>query len=216
MADSVRAMPVVETFDTLADRVLGVHPSVGRTRVVAVDGRAGSGKTSFAERLAGAVQSAGAGVATLHTDDLGSHADFYGWVPCLVSDVLEPLRAERTGVHSVYDWVSGRADSRAEVPPVDVLVVDGVGAGRRELTGYLAYTIWIEMNPRAAFARGLRRDLAEHGEEMRRKLVAFWDEWRRAEASFLSDQRTWERADLSVGGDSSVPHDPEREYVRLP
>jgi uridine kinase len=209
-------MPVAETFGALAARVLGLHPSVGLTRLVAVDGRAGSGKTSFAERSADALRSADAAVAIVHTDDLSSHADFYGWVPALVSDVLEPLRAGRTGVHSVYDWVARRADTRVEVPPVDVLVLDGVGAGRRELTGYLAYAIWVEASPRASLARGLQRDIAEHGEATRRALVAFWNEWVSAEAIFLNDQRTWERADLLVDGNSSLPHDPEREYVRLP
>jgi uridine kinase len=208
-------MPVVETFGTLAARVRDLNPSDGLTRLVAVDGRAGSGKTSFAQRLADAVRSAGSAVAIVHTDDLSSHTDFYGWVPALVSDVLEPLRAGRTGVHSVYNWVARRADTRAEVPPVDVLVLDGVGAGRRELTDYLAYTIWMETSPRAAFARGLRRDIAEHGEGMRHQLVAFWTEWVGAEATFLGEQRPWERADLMVDGDSSLAHDPEREYVRL-
>ena len=208
-------MPVVETFGTLAARVLGLHPSAGLTRVVAVDGRAGSGKTTFAERLTAAVRSAGATVALSHTDDLASHTDFYGWVPALVSEVLEPLRAGRAGGHSVYDWVARRADTRAEVPPVDVLVLDGVGAGRRELTGYLAYTIWLETSPQAALERGLQRDIAEHGEAVRRQLVAFWNEWVSAEAIFLSGQHPWERADLMVDGNSSLPHDPEREYVRL-
>jgi hypothetical protein len=50
---------------------------------------------------------------------------------------------------------------------------------------------------------------------MRRQLVAFWNEWVSAEAIFLSDQHPWERADLMVDGNSSLPHDPEREYVRL-
>jgi uridine kinase len=208
-------MRVVETFGALAPRVLGLHPSAGLTRLVAVDGRAGSGKTRFAGRVAGALRSTGASVATVHTDDLASHADFYGWAPALVRDVLEPLRAGRTGVHWVYNWVARRADTRAEVPPVDVVILEGVGAGRRELTGYLAYTIWVETRRQAALARGLQRDIAEHGEALRRELMAFWDEWASAEAIFLNDQRTWQRADLLVDGDSSLPHDPEREYVCL-
>jgi uridine kinase len=209
-------MPVVETFGALAARVLGLHPSVGPARLVAVDGRAGSGKTSFAERLAGAVRSASAPVAILHTDDLSSHTDLFGWVPTLVSDVLEPLRAGRPGVHSVYNWVTRRADTRAEVPLVKVLVLEGVGAGRRELTDYLAYTIWVETSLSAAVARGLQRDITEHGQGMRHQLAAFWTEWVRAEAIFLGDQRPWERADLLVDGNSSLRRDPEREYVRLP
>lgn len=209
-------MPAVETYDALAARVLGLCPSAGLTRIVAVDGRAGSGKTGFAERFAGAVRLADAEVAILHTDELSSHHDFYGWAPVLVKDVLEPLRAGRAGVYSVYDWITRRADSDAEVPPVEVLVLDGVGAGRRELTGYLAYTVWIEASPQAAFARGLQRDIALYGEGMRRQLLAFWGEWVDAEAIFLADQRPWERADLLVDGNSALPHDPEREFVRLP
>jgi uridine kinase len=182
---------------------------------VAVDGRAGSGKTIFAVRLAGAVQAAGASVETVHTDDLASHDDFFGWTRRLVDGVLEPLRGGRAGEHAIYDWRARTAEERVVVQPCDVLLLDGVGAGRRELADMLAYTIWLEVNVRVAVARGLQRDIAEHGETMRAELTRFWTDRVRAEASFLAAQHTWQRADLLVDGHPSMVHDPQREFVRL-
>ncbi len=208
-------MLVVEAYGVLAARVLGLPPSAGRTRVVAVDGRAGSGKTTFAKRLAGAVKAGGASVEGLHTDDLASHEDFFGWTPALTRGVLEPLGRGESGEHSVYDWRTRSAAKLVLVQPADVLILEGVGAGRRELASFLAYTIWLEVSVRAGLTRGLERDIAENGDEMRHDLVRLWNDWVRAEASFITDQRTWERAKLLVDGNPTIAYDPEREYVRI-
>lgn len=47
--------PVVERYADLARRILGRPPRLGATRLVAVDGPSGAGKTVFANRLAAAV-----------------------------------------------------------------------------------------------------------------------------------------------------------------
>ena len=73
--------------------MLAAPPRLGPVRLVAVDGFAGSGKTTFAGRLAEAL-----GAQVLHTDDL-----LEGWVdtvsfwPRLEEWVLAPLRAGRPG-----------------------------------------------------------------------------------------------------------------------
>ena len=62
----------VIAYADLAARVRAVPPRLGPVRLVAVDGGAGSGKTSFAARLAAALD----GVPVLHTDDF-----LDGWRP---------------------------------------------------------------------------------------------------------------------------------------
>ncbi|MEV4756083.1 hypothetical protein AB0J86_13350 [Micromonospora sp. NPDC049559] len=51
---------MIEAYDDLARRVLAGPARLGRTRLVAVDGPSGAGKTIFAERLAAAIGSAAA------------------------------------------------------------------------------------------------------------------------------------------------------------
>jgi uridine kinase len=212
---SVPSVPTVETFASLAEHLTGRPPSTGATRAVAIDGRAGAGKTTFADRLLAAAETLPASFAIVHTDDLSSHDDFFGWWPTLIANVLGPIGEGRAGRHAVYDWEARRVAGEHAIPVCDVLLIEGVGAGRREIARFLAYDIWLEVDVRVAEARGLARDLGEHPRRQR-ALARFWAEWLRQEAAFLSTERGWERADLLVDGDPWVPHDERKEYVRLP
>ena len=60
----------VGRFSELAGEVWAGAARLGPVRLVAVDGPAGSGKTTFAGRLVKALQAGGATVAEIHTDDL--------------------------------------------------------------------------------------------------------------------------------------------------
>ncbi len=62
-------------------------PSLGPVRLVAVDGHAGSGKTTFTGRLAAAL----GGAPVVHLDDLATHEEPFGWTERLRAGVLEPL-----------------------------------------------------------------------------------------------------------------------------
>jgi len=61
---------------------------VGRPRVVAVDGRGASGKSTLAKRLSAAVPSS----VVVSTDDRAWHHSFFGWTVLLAVGVLEPVR----------------------------------------------------------------------------------------------------------------------------
>ncbi|PLW74452.1 hypothetical protein C0036_01815, partial [Streptomyces sp. DJ] len=63
-------------------------PSCGPVRLVAVDGHAGSGKSTFAARLADAL---GPGTPVVRLDDLATHREPFGWAGRLRARVLEPL-----------------------------------------------------------------------------------------------------------------------------
>lgn len=73
-----------------------------------------------------------------------------------------------------------------------VVIVEGVGAARRELAPYLAYAVWVDADRQVAMARGMARE----GETL-----AFWREWEVAEERHLGRDRPWERADLVLSND---------------
>ena len=88
----------VERFADLAAEI-GRRPArLGAVRLVAVDGPSGAGKTTFAERLAGALIRAGRRVEVVHTDDLldGWEDQFTFWTR-LECGVLEPLARGEPG-----------------------------------------------------------------------------------------------------------------------
>ena len=75
------------------------------TKIVAIDGRGGAGKSSLAERLA---QELG-GAQILRTDDFASWENPLDWWPRLIEEALEPLsrnqllQLSRAGAVTVLD-----------------------------------------------------------------------------------------------------------------
>jgi hypothetical protein len=159
--------PSALTGPATALRALG--PSCGPVRLVAVDGHAGSGKSTFAGRMAEAL----GGAPVLHLDDLATHEQFFDWTERLVTQVLTPFAHGAGARYEPYDWTLRRFLAPRDLDPAPVVVVEGVGAGRRALRPYLARLLWMERAAPDAWERGRRRDGPA--------LSAFWDDWTAAE-----------------------------------
>lgn len=166
-----------ETLRAFARRLWGLPPSCGPVRLVAVDGHAGSGKTTFAARLAEALGDA----PVVHTDDLATHEEPFGWAGRLQEHILAPLSRGDTARYAPYDWVERRfAATRRRLDPAPVILLEGVGTGRRAVRPHLAHLVWMELSDRDAWRRGRLRDGPE--------LSTFWDGWQPAErAHFTAD-----------------------------
>lgn len=172
----------------LARELRALPPSCGPVRLVAVDGHAGSGKTTFSGRLAAEL----GGAPVVHLDDLATHAEPFGWTGRLRGQVLEPLAAGRTAHYRVYDWTLRRFATTAPVPPAPVVLVEGVGAGRRAVRPWLARLIWMELGAEAARRRGEERDGPE--------LAEFWEGWARAESAHFAADPSRPYAGVRVDG----------------
>ncbi|MGW1273296.1 uridine kinase family protein [Streptomyces sp. NPDC002491] len=170
----------------LASRLLRLPPSCGPVRLIGVDGHAGSGKSTFAGRLAEALDDA----PVLHLDDIASHDELFSWTGRLLSQVIEPFGRGESARYAPYDWHAHRFGRPRTLPAAPVVLVEGVGAGRRVLRPYLACLLWMDMPPEESWARGRARD----GEEQR----AFWDGWVPAEARHFAEDPSQPHAALLV------------------
>lgn len=200
----------IERYGDLAARVLRAPPRLGKVRVVAVDGPAGSGKTTFAGRLGRALRGQGVDVAEVHTDDLlEGWTDMVSFWPRLMEWVVEPLRRGEPGRYRVYDWHAKRfEDEWRPLPVPDVLIVEGVTSARSEAGSFLTFAILVDAPADLRLARGLERD----GEWLRDD----WLRWMADEDLHYAADRTAGRTDLVVDGAPTASHDPESEYVGLP
>lgn len=193
----VRVLAVGE----LAARVRDGPARAGGCRVVAIDGRAGAGKSTLARRLAALLPA-----PVLPMDDL-----YPGWdglaaaVPALVADVLEPLSAGRPPTYRRWDWAADGWGGPVTLPWRPYLVVEGVGSGARRAAPYLSLLVWAEAPDDVRKERALARD----GDGFR----PHWDRWARQEEDLLGVERTRERADLVVDTAPGLPYDPATEVV---
>ena len=167
-----------------AERLTALPPSCGPVRLVAVDGHAGSGKTTFADALSSALD----GAPTVHLDDLATHDRLFEWTDRLRTEVLDPLSHGRTANHRVYDWTERRFHGSRAVPPAPVVLVEGVGSGRRALRPLLAALVWMDVPPVVARARGEARDGPA--------LASFWADWTQAEAAHFAADPSRPHADF--------------------
>lgn len=201
------ALHVSGRFDELARRVLAAPARLGQVRFVAVDGRAGSGKTTFARRFAGALRAAGAQVVELHVDDLlDGWSDLRGYWTRLECGVLAPLRGGVDGAYRRYDWHRGRFECGwAPVAVPEVLLLEGVGSARAKARPDLTLSVFVAAPRDVRLARGLVRD----GEALRTE----WERWMTLEDEHFTADDTAGCVDLVVDGDPRVEHDPEAEWV---
>lgn len=194
-------------FADLAARVLAAPARLGGVRFVAVDGRAGSGKTTFARRLAEALRAAGAEVAELHVDDLlDGWSDLDGYWTRLECGVLAPLRGGVDGAYRRYDWHRGRFEPDwAAVAVPEVLLLEGVGSARARARPELSLSVFVTAPREIRLARGLARD----GESLRGE----WTRWMGLEDAHFATDRTATTVDLVVDGNPVIDHDPQAEWV---
>jgi uridine kinase len=163
-------------------------PAGGRTRVVAVDGRSGSGKTSLAAELSGALS---APVVALE-DLYGGWDGLERGIDLLMSAVLEPLAAGRVPLVPRYDWIAATWDTPWTLEPPEVLIVEGVGAGARRAAAYESLLIWTEAPASVRKKRALDRD----GETYE----PYWDQWAAQEDAMIARERTPDRANVIIDG----------------
>lgn len=187
----------------LATRITQSPPNAGRTRVVAIDGPAGSGKTTLAARLSRPLEA-----PVVHMDDLFPGWDGLAEAPGkLVDWILAPLAAGRQAVYRRYDWEAGAYAERVAVPESDVLIVEGCASGSTAAAPYLSLLIWIAAPHDVRMARGLARD----GEAF----APHWERWARQEDAVFTAERTRARADLIVDGDPDASHDTDADIVTV-
>jgi uridine kinase len=161
-------------------------PRAGATRVIAIDGRAGAGKSTLAGRLAARIDAPIVQLEQLYPGWDGLQAG----IDLLVEAVLVPLSARQVAQVPRYDWLVSRFIEPWPLDDPELVIVEGVGAGARAAASFASVLVWLEL------AAGLRmqRALARDGEIFR----PHWSRWAEQEDVLLAREQTPSRADLIV------------------
>ncbi|MBS10513.1 MAG: uridine kinase [Gemmatimonadetes bacterium] len=176
--------------------------SRGRTRLVAIDGCGGAGKSSLAEAIAERIDDA----AIVHVDDfwharerrpdratvVGEPGSDYDWER-LRDQVVVPLVEGLDARYQRYDWETDSLAEWHDVTGGGTVVVEGVFSTRVELIDYYDVRVWVDTPADVCLARGIERD----GEQHRH----LWEnEWMKAYERYVEASDPVERADVVVRG----------------
>lgn len=167
-------------------------PTCGSTRVVAIDGPAGSGKTTLSAEVARLT-----GAQVVHMDDLMD-----GWRGLVstggqLERILHPLSSGEPGAYEQYNWHLERFDRVVPVPVAPWLVVEGVGSGNPVVAELVTVLVWVEVADDLRFARGVQRDGAH--------LASHWQRFMAAEVELYAAHGAQARADVLVDGTGERP-----------
>ena len=178
--------------DQVLDLALSRPPTLGTGRLVLLDGPSGAGKTTLATALVGCAAARGVPVRVVHLD-----AMYDGWgglpgVGARLARLLAPLAAGRAGGYERYDWAAGRFAETVPVEPVDLLVVEGVGAAARSVAPLGTVLVWVQAPRDLRRRRGIERDGPAFEAE--------WERWEAGEIEVFARDRGRDRADLVVEG----------------
>ena len=166
--------------------------------LVLIDGRAGSGKSTFARLLKDQVfQETKQSPKVIHMDDLYS-----GWEGLaqgslyMVENILKPLKLAGKAQWQRWDWTN---DKRGGLDPgngwrdfdgENMLIVEGCGAVTAQSAEHADLTIWIETERQARKERFEGRD--------RGVFSNYWASWSAQEDEFFHDERSEQLCELTV------------------
>ncbi len=189
-------------MDPLVDGLMHSPPTLGRGRLLCIDGPAGSGKTTMTDRIARELTARRVEVTIVHCDDL-----YAGWSGLeglggpegldvrLRDQLLRPLDAGRPGRYRRWDWVRSQWAGWVGVPVTDVLIIEGVGAGNALCARFCTALVWVDATEPLRRHRALARADDDFG--------SHWDNWAASETAYFASDRPVERATVRSGSDVS-------------
>lgn len=135
--------------------------------------------------------------------------------------ILVPVHRGEVVSYRPPRWVEHGRDGSLDVPAgCPLLIIEGDGAGRREVAHVIDALIWVQSDDREAERRRLARDRDPGALDMANQALGGspFDHagWMAEEIPFNAAQRTWERADVIVCGTPEIPCNPSTEVVIAP
>lgn len=175
---------------TIASIRSSTPPAGVATRLIAIDGHGGAGKTTLATFIAKSLEA-----PIIHTDDFASWENETEWWPVLLEKVLAPLAAGYPVGYTPSSW-GGLPKPPVLIGPGDFVILEGVSASRQAFRPYVAFSIWVATPRELRLRRGLERD----GEDAR----VHWERWIAQEDAYVAREHPEERADVVLPGDADL------------
>ncbi len=177
----------------------------GETKLICIDGPAGSGKTTLATSLSKLLDKA----HLIHMDEI-----YDGWEQALTEKttnnlikwIISPLISKQPIEFLKFDWNLMKRNQKVRIENPKYLIIEGVGSVIDPVIQYCALKIWVQTKPEVGLLRVLNRDGNQIEAEMRK--------WQILETKHFLKYQTKEICDVWVDGDSKENIDTSSQFVR--
>jgi uridine kinase len=180
-------------IEKISSQVLELIDRGNQTPIVLIDGRAGSGKSTFAEALQQQLFRDGESAPrVIHMDNI-----FEGWEGLalgsdyMVRFILQPLARRETASWQDWSWVKNQRSSWREFSGGTPLIVEGCGSLTERSKEHADISIWLEASEETRRERWIQRE---------RHLEKF-DFWAAQELDFYAREKSQSLADLVIKTD---------------
>jgi uridine kinase len=180
-------------IEKISSQVLELIDRGNQTPIVLIDGRAGSGKSTFAEVLQQQLFRDGESAPrVIHMDNI-----FEGWEGLalgsdyMVRFILQPLARRETASWQDWSWVKNQRSSWREFSGGTPLIVEGCGSLTERSKEHADIAIWLEASEEVRRERWIQRE---------RHLEKF-DFWAAQELDFYAREKSQSLADLVIKTD---------------
>ena len=198
-------MVQVSNLSELVDKVNESSKKCGQTKIIIIDGPAGSGKTTLAKSLTGLFENC----PIIHMDEI-----YEGWESALlprtsknlVEWIINPLLENKSIEYIKYDWNLGQRIEKIVINNSKVIIIEGVGSSSFEISKHASLKLWIEVNKETGINRVLTRDGQQIQEQMKK--------WQTRESKFFIENNSKENSDVWIDGDPVVKIDTSSQFVR--
>ena len=187
------SMDQLELVEKISSQVLELIDRGNQTPIVLIDGRAGSGKSTFAEALQQQLFRDGESAPrVIHMDNI-----FEGWdglalgSDYMVRFILQPLARRETASWQDWSWVKNQRSSWREFSGGTPLIVEGCGSLTERSKEHADISIWLEASEETRRERWIQRE---------RHLEKF-DFWAAQELDFYAREKSQSLADLVIKTD---------------
>jgi uridine kinase len=182
-----------ELIEAISSQVLELIDRGNQTPIILIDGRAGSGKSTFAKSLQQQLFRDGESAPrVIHMDNI-----FEGWEGLslgsdyMVRFILNPLSRRETASWQDWSWVKNQRSSWREFSGGTPLIVEGCGSLTERSKEHADISIWLEASEETRRERWLQRE---------RHLEKF-DFWAAQELDFYAREKSQSLADLVIKTD---------------
>lgn len=163
--------------------------------LIAIEGFGGSGKTTLAEQLKGALQDA----YIINIDDFIIKAKLTepSWDKGafdrvrLEQQVLTPATTGKDIAYQKLIWVTDTLSEPIAVPQVAYLIVEGISSYHPNIAKYYDYKIWVDTPIELAKERGHARDGSNENAQ-------HWDLWTENDLKYQQKYHPEEQADFVI------------------
>jgi uridine kinase len=195
----------VSNLSELVDKVNESSKKCGQTKIIVIDGPAGSGKTTLAKSLSGLLENC----PIIHMDEI-----YEGWENALspktfkdlVEWIINPLLENKFIEYIKYDWNLEQRIEKVVINNSKIIIIEGVGSSSFEISKHASLKLWIEVNKETGINRVLTRDGQQIQEQMKK--------WQSQESKFFIENNSKENSDIWIDGDPVVKIDTSSQFVR--